>query len=350
MSKTISLKLKDIADLVDGKIEGDEDAVITNVANIENADQHDLTFLSDQKYKKFFNTTKASVILVNKDFDRSRKNINYLIVDRPYKAFLLIIENYFSTDFPLKGIDPTSSIDNEVSIGKNVAIGKNVVINSGCKIGDNSRIFHNTIIMRDVEIGSDAIIFPNVTIREESIIGDRVIIHPGAVIGSDGFGYQSLEDGSYKKIPQIGIVIIEDDVEIGANTCIDRAAFGKTIIEKGSKLDNLVQIAHNVRIGEHTAISSQCGIAGSTIVGKHNILAGQVGLVDHIQTGDNVILGAQSGITKSLPQKGIYFGYPAKELKSAQILEAHIRNLPNYSEKIKQLEKKIEELEAKLKK
>jgi UDP-3-O-[3-hydroxymyristoyl] glucosamine N-acyltransferase len=200
------------------------------------------------------------------------------------------------------------------------------------------------------EIGSDCLIFPNVTIREHSKLGKRIIIHPNSVIGSDGFGYLPDDKGVYQKIPQIGNVILEDDVEIGANVSIDRAALGSTVIGEGSKLDNLVQIAHNVVIGKHTVISAQTGISGSTKIGDHCVLAGQVGTVGHIEIADNVMVGAQSGVSKSIKKPGKYFGYPAKELSKSLRLESHIRSLPDYTEKVKNLEKKIKELEEKLNK
>jgi UDP-3-O-[3-hydroxymyristoyl] glucosamine N-acyltransferase len=200
------------------------------------------------------------------------------------------------------------------------------------------------VILENVEIGDNVLIFPTVTIRENSKIGNNVIIHSGSVIGSDGFGYTPNEKGEYVKIPQIGNVIIEDDVEIGSNVSIDRAMLGSTIIKKGSKIDNLVQIAHNVIIGENTAISAQTGVSGSTEIGNNVIVAGQVGFADHLVIADKVIVAAKSGVSKSLTKPGIYFGSPAKEHREALRLEGHIRSLPDYAAKIKELEKRIEEL------
>ena len=197
-------------------------------------------------------------------------------------------------------------------------------------------------------VGNNCIIYPNVTIREDCVIGDNVIIHSGTVIGSDGFGYAPRKEGGYDKVPQIGNVVLEDDVEIGSNVSIDRAALGSTVIRKGVKIDNLVQIAHNVNVGDNTVISAQTGIAGSTSIGKNCILAGQVGIVGHIEITDNVILGAQSGVSKSISNSGRYFGYPAKDLGTSLRLEGHFRNLPKYAERIKELERKIEELEKNL--
>ena len=212
----------------------------------------------------------------------------------------------------------------QLKVGKNVAIGKNVVISSGCKIGDNIKIFHNTVFQKMFHSGMIALFISNVSIRENCVIGNKVIIHSGTVVGSDGFGYTPNEKGEYQKIPQIGNVIIEDDVELGSNVSIDRAAMGSTIIKRGCKIDNLVQIAHNVVLGEDTVVSAQTGISGSTKIGKNCILAGQVGLVGHIELGDKVIITAQSGVSKSILKSGYYMGSPAREMKVAQKISAHI--------------------------
>lgn len=339
------IRVSEIALLVEGAVFGDSDGVIENLNKIEDAVQGDLTFLGSSSYQKYFQNTSATAIFVKRDFAKSRRDIIYIEVDDPGKAFLKVLAAYFNPSFDLKGIDPTASIHPSVFIGAHVAIGKNVVVEEGCVIGENTKIYHNTVILKKTVIGNQCLIFQNVSIREFSVLGNGIILHPGVVIGSDGFGFTPDAKGVYQKIPQIGNVIIEDDVEIGANTTIDRAALGSTIIRRGTKIDNLVQIAHNVSVGEDTVMSSQVGIAGSTKVGSHCVLAGQAGLTGHIELGDNVIIGAQSGISKSITEPGVYFGYPAKPLKTALRLEAHIRNLPEYADKIKQLEAKISQLE-----
>ncbi len=344
----ISLTVKEIAKLVSGKIIGDENTVIYSVAKIDEAKPGDLSFIYLPAYEKFQQTTKASALLVKPELQKTRNDITYIEVESPEKAFFLILREFFKPDFPLTGIDNTAFIHPEAQLGKNVAVGKNVVLSKGCRIGDNTKIFHNTVLYEDVEVGSDCLIFSNISIREKCKIGNRVIIHSGTVIGSDGFGFNPDEKGVYQKIPQIGNVIIEDDVELGANVAIDRAALGSTIIKRGTKIDNLVQIAHNVVVGEDTVISSQTGISGSTKIGNHVIIAGQVGIVGHIEICDNTVLMAQSGISKSIKKPGYYFGYPAKELKTSQKLEAHIRSLPDYAEKIKKLEEEIKDLKNKL--
>ncbi|MCW8804672.1 MAG: UDP-3-O-(3-hydroxymyristoyl)glucosamine N-acyltransferase [Ignavibacteriaceae bacterium] len=344
MSKNLNIRLSEIAKLVGGKLIGDANVVINSVAKIDEAKKGDLTFLYLAHYEKFFASTGASAILVKPDFNKTRSDISYIEVDAPEKAFASVIINFFSPELKLSGIDKTAFIDPSSSLGKNVALGKNVVIGANCVIGNNVKIFHNTVLLDNVEVGDNSILFQNVSIREDCKIGKRVIIHPGAVIGADGFGYQKDDKGVYHKVPQIGNVVIEDDVEIGANSTIDRAAMGSTIVKKGSKIDNLVQIAHNVSVGSNTVMSAQSGVSGSVKIGNNSILAGQVGIAGHLEIGDNVILIAQSGVSKSITKPGIYFGSPAKEFRTAKILEAHIRNLPDYFERIKKLEEEIKKL------
>ncbi len=344
----MEITLKEAALLTGGVLFGNEEETFCNVAKLEEATEKDISFLYLPQYEKYLSTTKAKVILVKPDLERKREDLNYIVVPNPNLALNLIINTYFKPEFNLSGIDKTAYCGNDVILGENVALGKNVVVESGAKIGKNSKIYHNTVIMANVIIGSDCLIFPNVTIRENCVIGDRVIIHSGTVIGSDGFGYSQDTDGNYIKIPQIGNVVIEDDVEIGSNVSVDRAAFGSTKIKKGCKIDNLVQIAHNVVVGENTVMSAQTGIAGSTKIGKNCVFAGQVGIVGHSEITDNVFVGAQSGVSKSITKPGTYFGSPAKEIKTTLKLESHIRNLPGYADRIKQLENKITELENKI--
>lgn len=346
----MKISLKEAADLVGGKIYGNANVDITNVAKIEEARPGDLTFLYMPAYQKFLSTTKATAVIIKPDFPKERDDLTYIEVDKPDIAFQKLIIKFFSPVINLEGIDPTAFVDPDTKLGADVVVGKNVVISAGCEIGNNTIIAHNTTILPNVKIGSHCLIYPNVSIREDSVLGNKVIVHSGTVIGSDGFGYSPNPDGSYTKVPQIGNVIIEDDVELGSNVSVDRAAMGSTKICKGAKIDNLVQIAHNVVIGEHTVISSQAGVAGSTKIGNKCILAGQAGLTGHIELADNVIIGAQSGISKSIKKAGTYFGYPAKDIGTALRLEAHIRNLPEYSKTIKSLENKVKELEEQIKK
>ena len=339
------LTANDVAQFVKGKLQGEPDCEIVNVAKIHESKKGDLTFLYLPSYQKYLESAKASAVLIKPDIEKTNTNITYIEVENPDIAFQKIIIEYFSPEFKLNGIDQSAQIGDSADLGNNVALGKNVVLGDNNRVGNNTKIFHNTVLLDNVTVGDNCIIYPNVTVREDCVIGNNVIIHSGTVIGSDGFGYSPRQEGGYDKVPQIGNVVLEDDVEIGSNVSIDRAALGSTIIKKGVKIDNLVQIAHNVDIGDNTAISAQSGIAGSTKIGKNCILAGQVGIVGHIEITDNVILGAQSGVSKSINKSGRYFGYPAKDLGTSLRLEGHIRSLPKYAERIKILEQKLEELE-----
>jgi UDP-3-O-[3-hydroxymyristoyl] glucosamine N-acyltransferase len=338
----MGFKLAEAADSIGGKIIGDKTLVIKNLARIEEAKEGDLTFLYLPAYQKYFKATKASAILVKTGFEKTRNDITYIEVEDPSQAFSRLVVRYFSPEFFLSGIDKSASIHPSAEIGKNAAIGKNVVISSGCKVGENTKIFHNTVLLENVEIGSNTVLFQNVSIRENCKIGSNNIIHPNTVVGSDGFGFFRDSQGVYQKIPQIGNVILQDKVELGSNVSIDRAALGSTVIGKGVKIDNLVQIAHNVTIGENTVISSQTGISGSTKIGKGCIIAGQVGIVGHIEVTDNVVVLAKSGISKNITKPGYYYGVPVKELKVSRKLEAHVRSLPDYVDKIKELERQVE--------
>ncbi|MEI7811299.1 MAG: UDP-3-O-(3-hydroxymyristoyl)glucosamine N-acyltransferase [Ignavibacteria bacterium] len=346
----MKIKLKDVADLVGGALIGDENVLIENIAKIEEAKSGDLTFLYLPAYEKYLESTEASAIIVKPGFSKRRRDISYIEVDNPSTAFLKVVNLYFKPEFPLAGIDASASIDKGAVIGENVAVGKNVVISNGCRIGDNVKIFHNTVLMDEVEVGDNCLFFPNITIREKCRIGNNVIINSGSVIGSDGFGFTPDKNGIFQKIPQIGIVIIEDDVELGSNVSVDRASVGATVIKKGVKIDNLVQIAHNVTVGENTVMSAQSGIAGSVKVGHNCMIGGQAGITGHIEITDRVMIGAQSGISKAITKPGTYFGSPAQEIKNTLKLEAYVRNLPAQAEKIKELEKKVNELNEKLNK
>lgn len=340
----MKISIKEIASLINGNVSGDINIEISNVAKIEEAKQGDLTFLYLPAYDKFFPATQASAIIVKTGFSKSRNDITYIEVDSPEKAFFTILKKFFTPEFPLNGIDPSAFIHPTAKLAENVAVGKNVVISYGCIIGADTKVFHNTVVSDNVSIGSGCLIHSNVSVRENCILGNRVIIHSGSVVGSDGFGYSPNEKGEYEKIPQIGNVIIEDDVELGSNVSIDRAALGSTIIKRGCKIDNLVQIAHNVILGEDTVVSAQTGVSGSTKIGRHCILAGQAGLVGHIELGDNVIITAQSGVSKSIPKPGYYSGSPAMEMRSYQKMQAQVRFIPDYADRIKELENQVKSL------
>ncbi len=335
----MELTLGQIAKLVEGKVDGDAAIKIYGVAKIEDAKSGEITFISNPKYAKFLESTGASAVIVGEDFPQTEKAI--VRTKNAYFSFLKLLR-YFHPPVELleAGIHPSAVIHESVTIGKYSRIGAGVVIDKNCVIGENTRILPNVSIGCEVEIGNDTLIYSNVVLREQVRVGDRVIIHIGTVVGSDGFGF-AREGEIYHKIPQVGIVIIEDDVEIGANCSIDRATLGATIIRKGVKLDNLIQIAHNVIVGENTVIAAQTGISGSTKIGKNCIIGGQVGFVGHIEVGDNVTIGAQSGVSKTLPSNSVYFGYPAKPIMQAKREEAAIRKLPELLKRLSDLESKL---------
>ncbi|MDD5432811.1 MAG: UDP-3-O-(3-hydroxymyristoyl)glucosamine N-acyltransferase [Candidatus Omnitrophica bacterium] len=339
--------LKDIAKIVGGKIIGDGNVVITGVSGIKEANKGDITFLANPKYFPLADKTNASAIVVPEDFKGASKPL--ILTENPSLAFTKIISSFAPVEASKpKGIHPTALLGKDVKIGKDVAIGPYVVIEDAVVVGDNTLIYSGCFIGHGTKIGKDTLIYSNVSIRERISIGDRVIIHSGAVIGADGFGFITIK-GLHHKIPQIGTVEIEDDVEIGANTAIDRARFDKTIIHRGTKIDNLVHIAHNVVVGDDSLIVAQAGISGSTVIGKGVTIAGQAGLVGHITIGDGAILAAQAGITKSVPANTMVSGYPARAHDKAIKVNACVQNLPKLYETINELKKKVEELEKRIK-
>lgn len=344
----MKLTAQEAADFVGGVVLGNPNVVITGLAKIEEAKKDDLTFLYLPAYEHFLSTTNASAILIKPNFKKIREDITYIEVKDPNIALQKIVKTFFTPKIEVSGIDESSLIDPSVKLGSNVTVGKNVVISAGSIIGDNSIILHNTVLMERVTVGSNTILYPNITVRENCSIGNNVIIHSNTCVGSDGFGYIKNEDGEYDKVPQIGNVVIEDDVEIGSNVSIDRAMLGSTVIKQGAKIDNLVQIAHNVVVGQNSVIVSQSGVAGSTVIGRDCVIAAQVGIVGHIDIGDNVTITARAGVSKSLAKGGTYRGAPAQNFRDELKLEAHIRNLPSLTEKTKKLEEKVASLERKI--
>ena len=343
--KEVKLTLGEIAELVEGELVGDSSIVVTGISGIKEAAEGDITFLANPKYASLLDTTKASAIITSRDIDGSSKPL--IKTDDPSLAFARVVEKVSPSDKKdPQGIHSKALISSKASLGKNVSVGAYTIIEDGAEIGDNTVIYGLCYIGSKVRIGNDCLVYSNVSLRESVEIGNRVIIHCGAVIGSDGFGFATIK-GVQHKIPQIGAVVVEDDVEIGANVAIDRARFDKTVIGKGTKIDNLVHIAHNVVTGENCIIIAQAGVSGSTTLGKGVILAGQAGLVGHITIGDGAIVAAQAGVTKSVPAKTKVSGYPAKPHDVARRVNAHIQRLPELYKRIKELEEKVKHLESK---
>lgn len=337
--------LKEIAQIIDGKIVGDEDIVISGLCGIKEAKPGDITFVANPRYAHLIETTMASAIITSPEIESKTKTLVHTM--NPSLAFANLVSSIVPKDIGPKGIHPSAVVGKQVNMGEDVAIGAYTVIEDNVSIGDGSVIYPSCFIGQHTSIGTNVLIYPHVSIRERISVGNNVIIHSGTVIGSDGFGFATLE-GLHHKIPQVGTVEIGDDVEIGANVTIDRARFEKTIIGKGTKIDNLVQIAHNVVIGENSIIVAQVGISGSTTIGKGVILAGQVGVVGHVNIGDGVVVAAQSGVSKSVPAHIKVWGYPAKPFEFSKRVNACVQRLPQLYKTIAQLQKKIEELERRI--
>lgn len=337
---------KQIAELLDGKIEGNENAEVSKLSKIEEGKPGSLSFLANPKYTQYIYSAKASIVIVNKDFVPEQKISSTLIrVDDAYQSFAKLLEVYNKIKLNKAGISKKAHVAANTQIGKNVYIGEFVCIGENVEIGDNVKIYPQSYIGDNTTVDENTLIYAGVKIYSDNVIGKNVTIHSGVVIGSDGFGFaQQKSDNDYMKVSQIGNVIIEDFVEIGSNTTIDRATLGSTIIRKGAKLDNLIQIAHNVEIGENTVIAAQSGIAGSTKIGKNCMIGGQVGIVGHLRIADNVKIAAQSGIGKSILEDGaIVQGSPAYDLHEYQKSYIYYKKFPSIVSRIEGLEKKANE-------
>ncbi len=340
---TRSYRLCELAEIVGGEVVGDGNIEIRGVAGIREAVPGEITFVANPRYAEFLEGTKASAVIGGRELPTVKPLIR---IENPYYAYLQVL-SLFAADLAIsypRGVHETAVVDPGVVLGQNVAVGPFCHICEGVRIGDNTTILQGVFVGVGSRIGDDCLIYPGGTIREGTEIGSRVILQPGVVLGSDGFGY--VRNGSSQhKVPQIGRVVIEDDVEIGANSCIDRATTGETRIRRGTKIDNLVQIAHNVVVGEDSVLAAQAGVSGSTEIGRHVVIAGQAGLVGHIQVGDRVTIGAQSGVTKSIPDDTTVSGYPAREHRQAKRIHAHTAMLPELVERVRELERRIRELE-----
>jgi UDP-3-O-[3-hydroxymyristoyl] glucosamine N-acyltransferase len=341
----MKVTLEAVARAIDGTVVGDGSVEITGVAGIREAREGDLTFLANPRYEPYLELTQASAVIVSEN----HRNIGKPLIQNahPYLAFLKAVRLFAGeAERPSAGVHPTAVIAEDAFVALDASIGPHVVIERGAVVGARTAVYAGCYIGAKVRLGEEVLLYPNVTIREDCVLGDRVIVHSGTVIGSDGFGFV-LDGEVYRKLPQVGNVEIEQDVEIGANVTIDRATTGSTRIGAGSKIDNLVQIAHNVQIGKSCIIVAQVGISGSAQLGDRVVLAGQVGVVGHIEIGDGVTVGAKSGVSKSVKAGERIFGCPvASPLRQAKRIEASIRTLPELIQTVRALKRRVQELEG----
>ena len=344
---------KQIADILEGKIEGNEEALVSSLSKIEEGEKGSLTFLANPKYLEYIYTTKASVAIVGEDFEQSKelpKTLTLIKVKNAYQSFAQLLDYYNHLKNDKSGIEEPVCISESADLGSNVYIGAFTYIGKNTKIADNVKIYPNTYIGDDVVIGEGVVIYAGCKVYSDTVIGDHCVVHAGVVIGADGFGFAPNHENEYNKVAQIGNVIIEDYVEIGANTCIDRATLGSTVIRRGTKLDNLIQIAHNCEVGEHTVIAAQTGVAGSTKIGKRAMIGGQVGIIGHLTIADDVKLAAQSGVAASIKDEGeIQQGSPSINAGKYQRSYVAFRRLPDLMKKLSELEKEIASLKNQLK-
>lgn len=337
-----------IAMLVNGKLEGDASVAVSSFGKIEEAKEGQLTFFANPKYEEFLYTTRASVVIINEAHELKQPVTATLIrVPDAYSAFATLLTKYQEiVQQQLTGIQEPSYIAKTATVGDNVFIGAFAYLGEGVTVGDNSKVYPNVFIGDNVSVGKNCVIHPGVKIYHSCKIGDNVVIHAGTVIGSDGFGFAPQADGSFKKVPQIGNVVVESNVEIGANATIDRATIGSTLIKSGAKLDNLIQIAHNVEVGHSTVIAAQAGVSGSTKIGNGVMIGGQAGIVGHIQLGDGAKVNAQSGVSKSIEPGKAVTGSPAYDYTSALRSQAAARKLPDLEKRVKELEELMKQLLA----
>lgn len=336
-----------IAAIINGSIDGDENVSVGSFGKIEEARQGQLSFLANPKYEEFLYTTNASIIIIGETYQLKEKiNATLIRVADAYSAFATLLNAYQQMkQQQLSGIQQQSYVSANATVGENVYVAAFAYISDGAKIGNNVKVYPNAFVGDNVTIGDNSIVHAGVKIYNDCVVGKNVTIHAGTVVGSDGFGYAPLPDGTLKKIPQIGNVIIEDNVEIGSNATIDRATIGSTIVRAGAKLDNLIQIAHNVEVGSNTVVAAQAGVSGSTKLGKNVMVGGQVGIVGHLQIAEGTKINAQSGVTKSIktPNTAIT-GSPAFEYGAALRSQVAARSLPDMEKRIKELERIILQL------
>jgi UDP-3-O-[3-hydroxymyristoyl] glucosamine N-acyltransferase len=339
----------DIAQILGGKVEGNENVIVHNLSKIEEGEAGTLSFLANPKYEGYIYSTQASVVIVNDDFKPEKqlpKTLTLIRVKNAYDAFAQLLDYYNHLTNEREGIEQPSYISDGVVLGEKLYIGAFAYIGKDVKLGDGVKIYPQTFIGDRVEIGEGSVIYPGCKIYSDTKIGEKCVIHAGVVIGADGFGFAPNSENSYNKVAQIGNVVLEDHVEIGANSCIDRATLGSTIIKKGVKLDNLIQIAHNVEVGENTVMASQTGVAGSTKIGKNCMFGGQVGIIGHLQLGDRVKIAAQSGVSKSVKEDSIIQGSPAYDVREYTKSYVGFRKLPDLMKRLNEVERQLKNLET----
>ncbi|HLW62876.1 MAG TPA: UDP-3-O-(3-hydroxymyristoyl)glucosamine N-acyltransferase [Flavobacterium sp.] len=340
----MNITAQQIADILEGDVVGDASVSVNKLAKIEEGEIGAITFLSNPKYNNYIYATKASIVIVNKSFEPLHPvNATMVLVDDSYQAFTKLLKYYNHIKLMKSGIEQPSVISEGAVYGEGLYLGSFSYIGKNTKIGNNVKIYPNSFVGDNVEIGDNTVLFAGSRIYSESIIGKNCVIHSGTIIGSDGFGFAPNKDETYSKIPQIGNVIIEDDVEIGACTTVDRATLGATIIRKGVKLDNQIQIAHNVEVGENTVIASQTGIAGSAKIGKNCVIGGQVGIVGHITIGDNVRIQAQAGVGRSIKSNQMVQGSPAMPYNDFSKSYVYFKKLPIIVKELDDIKKTINE-------
>jgi UDP-3-O-[3-hydroxymyristoyl] glucosamine N-acyltransferase len=346
---TPTLSLGETAQIAGGELErGDPAARVRGINTLAEAGPEEVTFLANSRYKTLLAGCRAAAVIIDEKTP-PRSGLPYIRCPDPYLGYTRVVRR-FAPDVPRPpvGVHPTAWVDPSAELGEGVAVGPHATIGAAVRLGDRAVVMSGAYIGEGTVVGPDSIIFPNVVVRERCELGARNVVYPGAVIGSDGFGYAPDADGRYHKIPQIGGVVTGDDVEVGCNACIDRGALGPTRIGRGVKIDNLVQIAHNVTVGEDTAIAAQVGISGSCTVGRRVQLAGQVGIAGHLVIGDRVVITAKSGVSHDIPAGERWFGYPARSDRRAARIEAVISNLPEMRREHRALQKRVEELERRI--
>ncbi len=338
----VSYSLEKLAQEIGATLQGDGSVRIFGIAPLDKAKEGDITFVTNARYKKTAMETKASAILCEAPIPGNSRA--FLLIANPYVALAKVISLFHPRVSFLPGIRTGAYVHPEASVDSQASVAAGATISAGAKVGSRSVLYPGVFIGENTVVGEDCLLYPNVTVRENCVLGNRVVLQPGVVVGSDGFGFAKNNDESYQKIPQVGNVVIEDDVELGANTCVDRAVLGTTLIGKGSKLDNLIQVGHNVVIGNHTVMAALSGISGSTQIGNNVTMGGQVGIAGHLKIADHVTLATRTGVMEDIVEKGVYWGSPSTEMNSEMKNVAAYRQLPGIVKRIRRLERVLEKL------